>query len=272
MPEPTKIPLRVLVKGASTVIYTSWMSGPRSDFAWPRAIEAELHAASWPADVRCTAVPAERTKHAIEHWHDEVLAWSPDVVVFHYGHMECVHLFLPRFLERHVNDLRARPFPIREAYRKYLLRPFWMFLAKLQMRADEALPQTLLSFRPRRAAADLVRMIELTRTVASPLVLVPEIPPAGRPYEKWFPGMTPRIAVMNETFRETIRKLDDPDVRFVPLRDVWTPIVGEDGDPCPDGGHFTPEVHRAVGQKLADIVLEWAEKQPHLLVEPRPRD
>ena len=44
-------------------------------------------------------------------------------------------------LERHVNDLRARPFPIREAYRKYLLRPFWRFLAKLQMRADEALPR-----------------------------------------------------------------------------------------------------------------------------------
>lgn len=156
----TRLPLRVLVKGASTVIYTSWMGGPRADLAWPRVIEAELHAAGHPAEVRCNTMPAELTKTALRTWQREVLAWSPDVIVLQYGHMETIHLFLPRRLERHVNSLKGRPFPVRRFYRKRLLRPVYMMLAKAQKALDARVPADVLAYKPKRVKADLREFID----------------------------------------------------------------------------------------------------------------
>ena len=106
---PLPQPVRVLVKGASTVNWVSWMGGPRSDFAYPRATEAALLAAGRPAVVRDTSLAAEHPKSALKAWSDEVVPWSPDVVVLHYGHMECIHLMLPRSLQRHAQSLQSRP-------------------------------------------------------------------------------------------------------------------------------------------------------------------
>ena len=55
MNDPLPLPLRVLVKGASTAHTVSWMGGPRRDFAYARATEAALYAAGTPAEVRSTA-------------------------------------------------------------------------------------------------------------------------------------------------------------------------------------------------------------------------
>jgi hypothetical protein len=264
MTEPNRLPLRVLVKGASTVVYTSWMSGPRSDMAWPRVIEAQLHAAGYPAEVRCTAVPAEPTRFAIRTWQREVLTWSPDVIILNYGHLECVHLFLPRFLERHATSINGRPFPVRLAYRKRVLRPVWRALANLQAAVDRRVPPDVFSYKPRRVAADLGQVITRVRTVASPLVLIPDIPQPGAPYRKWFPGMGPRILTMNDALRDLVAKIDEPDVRMFPLLETIAPLLGEDEDACPDGGHLTVPLHRAVGEGMADVIVQWAAQQPHL--------
>jgi hypothetical protein len=264
MAEPAHLPLRILVKGASTVVYTSWMSGPRSDFAWPRVIEAELYAAGFPAEVRCTAIPAEPTRFAIREWQREVLTWSPDVIILNYGHLECVHLFLPRWLERHANSITGRPGRVRMAYRTRLLRPVWRLLANLQAALDKLLPPNLLSYKPRRVAADLQRYIERVRTVASPMVLIPDIPQPGKPYQKWFPGMGPRVLVMNDALRDLVARIDQPDIRMFPLNDMIGPLVADGEDACPDGGHLTVALHRAVGEGMADVVLQWASQQPHL--------
>lgn len=264
MTEPDRLPLRVLVKGASTVVFTSWMGGPRSDFAWPRVIEAELFAAGYPADVRCTAIPAEPTRHAFRDWQEEVLAWSPDVIILTYGHFECVHLFLPRFLERYANSNTVRPGPVRSRYREHVVRPAWKSLAKLQSVVDGRLPPNLLSFKPRRVSVYLERLIERFRTVGSPLILIPDIPQPGKPYQKWFPGMGPRIHVMNDTLRTLVEKVDQVDVRMFSIVDVFEPLVDDPDDACPDGGHFTPPLHRAVGEAMAAVIVEWASHQTHL--------
>ena len=271
MAEPPKLTLRVLVKGASTTVYTSWMSGPRSDFAWPRVIEAEAVAAGWPVEVRCTATPAELTKAAWRRWPVDVLAWSPDVIVLDYPRMETVHLFVPRWFERHANSLYARPFPVQTVYRRKLIKPFYRALLRLQQEADRVLPATgtVSMWRLRRGMADLEALIARMRTVATPLILLPEIPPFGKVYEKWFPGANERVAVANEALVDLVRRLDHPDIRFVPLAQLWDPLLAEGGEPCPDGGHFTPELHRGFGQELARVILGWAEDQEHLLVEPR---
>ena len=35
-------------------------------------------------------------------------------------------------------------------------------------------------------------------------------------------------------------------------------------EPAPDGGHYTPEVHREIGRALAPVILDWASQQAHL--------
>lgn len=265
MPTPVPLPIRVLVKGASTVNWMSWMGGPRTDFTFPRAIEAELAAKGHPAHVVTMTMTSEQTRTILGTWQREVLGFSPDVIVLAYGHFETIHLFLPRWLERHANSLKAKPRRLSELYRRVLLRPVWMLLARLQARADRVLDPTIRRGRPRRVAADLERYITHVQKVGSPLVFLFELlPPAAR-YRSWFPGMAARIAVMNEAIEGMVKRVDLPNVRYVRISEFVDKYA--DGDQelaTPDGFHYSPVLHREIGIALAREIEEWASGQPHL--------
>ena len=141
-------------------------------------------------------MPSERANRTLLTWEREFLGWSPDVVVLVYGHYETIHLFLPRWLERHANSLRARNRPLTNAYRRLLLRPTWKMLAQLQAFADRHVSPTIRRSRPRHVANDLERLITQLQKLQSPLVFVFELLPPTVRTSKWFPGMTARIAAM----------------------------------------------------------------------------
>jgi lysophospholipase L1-like esterase len=261
------LPLRVLVKGASTVHAVGDPDYPRHVLAYPRALEAALYAAGRPALVRSPAVSSELTGTALRVWEREVMAWSPDVVVLNYGVYESIHFLLPRWLERHANSLRRRPGRLRETYRKRVLRPVWVALAQLQSRLDRALPPTL-RHRERAVVRDLARVVERARSVGRPLVLVLDVLPPNAHGANWFPGMAARVAAMNGALARFVESTGDPDVRLVRLG----PIAGSTaGDPVPDGFHFSPALHAALGATLAATIGEWAEDQPHLQTPPQPQ-
>ena len=92
----SRLTLRVLVKGASTVNWASGIDESREAFTFPRAIEAQLVADGWPAEVRAITLPSELTSKILLNWQQEVLGFSPDVVVLVYGHYETVHFVLPK--------------------------------------------------------------------------------------------------------------------------------------------------------------------------------
>jgi hypothetical protein len=263
-PSSERMPLRVLVKGASTVVYTSWMGGPRADVTYPRVVEAELLAAGHPVEVRVTAVPAERLKKAFRTYQADVVPWSPDVVVLHYGHADSIHLFLPRWLERHVNSMGPRPGRLRRAYRKVLLRPTWLALAHVQIVADRVLGPRLADRRARRFARDLEALIRHIRFMSSPLVLVLNLHPMGSQYLEWFPGVTHRMDALNTRVAEVVDRLALDDVRLVDVRPLAEPILSEASDRPTDHSHYPPELHRAVGHALATVISAWAVDQPHL--------
>ena len=52
---------------------------------------------------------AEKTAPILKTWQQEILGFSPDVIVLVYGYVETIHLFLPRWLERHANSWKAKP-------------------------------------------------------------------------------------------------------------------------------------------------------------------
>lgn len=259
------LPIRVLVKGASTVNWTSFMGGPRSDFAYPRATEAALVAAGHPAEIRDTSLAAEAPKSALKVWQREVLNWSPDVIILHYGHMEAIHLFLPRALQRHAQSLQNRPGPIRDAYRNRILRPAWKALARIQQRIDRRLPATaLFGHRSRRAAGDVEQLIRRVQTVGSPLVLVMELTQPGANYANWFPGIGERLEAMNSAMRDVVRRSDRAQVRFFSTSSVLATVSGVPEELNPDGAHYSPAAHRAIGAALAKEIAEWVEAEGHL--------
>lgn len=267
MSAPLPRPLRVLVKGASTVHTVSWMGRERGDFAYPRALERALHEAGVPAEVRCTAASSQRTKTGLATYPTDTAGWSPDVVVLNYGHFETIHLFLPQRLERHANTMASRPGPVRDVYRT-LLRKVWKLLARVQQQVDRRVPSTMFAGRPRRVADRLERLVGMTQRSGEPLVVLLELTPPGASFRSWFPGMHERMAVMNEALAEVVRRVDLPHVLYLPTNTVLAPLMADGTEVNPDGGHYTPAAHRLIGEALAAVVVEWATDRG--LVRPLP--
>ncbi|HEY9566256.1 MAG TPA: SGNH/GDSL hydrolase family protein [Nocardioides sp.] len=259
----SELPLRVLVKGASTVNWTSWMGGPRTDFTFPRALEEQLLQDGRPCEVRTITMTSEKTSTILGTWQREILGYSPDVIVLVYGHYETIHLVLPHWLERHANSLKARPRWWSGLYRRRILRPLWMLFAHLQATLDKVVPPTI-RHRERAVVADLERYIEHVQKVGSPMVLLFELLGPTKRYQSWFPGMSERIALMNEAIESLVRRLDLPHVRHFKVTPIADRVCGDPEQATPDGFHYSPELHRAIGESLAAEIEEWADTQPHL--------
>ena len=268
MPSPLPLPVRVLVKGASNVNWVSWMGGPRTDFIFSRVIEEQLLSDGRPCTVQTITQPSEQTSRILKTWQQEVLGFSPDVIVLAYGHYESLHLFLPRWLERHAHSLKSRPRRLAMLYRKAILRPLWMTLARLQARVDSVVDPNIRRSRPRHVAADLERYVEQVQKVGSPLVIVLEVVGPSPSYRSWFPGMASRMAVMNRTIAEMVARVDKPNVRYVSVGPLIDEHVGGDLEVAiPDGFHYTPKMHREIGITLAREIEKWADTQPHLALD-----
>jgi hypothetical protein len=270
--QTTRLPLRVLVKGASNLIYVRPMGGPRSELAVSRGIEAELYAAGWPAEVRCTAEVAAYTSDALRTWVEDVWLWSPDVIVYSYAGMEQVYLFLPRWLERYVHTLKTRQQPLRQLYRRVVLERLWGALVKAEAAVDRRYPLALTKWKNQRIRRDLKHLIRQVRWIQSPLVLLPEFPTGTPAFLQLFPGFDARIALINELVQDVVREADDPDVRFVPIfTEHLAPIRAAGREVVPDGVHHSAEANRVFAEVLADIIVDWAEKQEHLVLPDKRR-
>lgn len=270
MPEPLPMPIRVLVKGASTIVWTSWMGGPRSDFTFSRAIEANLLSEGRPAEVRNTGILASPTHEFIKTYEQDVVQWSPDVVIIVAGHYEVLHLFLPRGYERYSNRPNVRGGKYAVAWRKRVVRPVWKVMATIQSKVD-LLPDRirLRKRRLHRTAADLKAYIEQVQMVQSPLVFVFELLPVAPNRVHWFPGMNPRIEYWNALAQKVVEEFGSDTVRYFRTRPLAYQLVGDDLEKAtPDGYHFTPELHALIGAEFAREISKWADTQPHLTVDP----
>jgi hypothetical protein len=268
---PAPVPLRVVVKGASTAVFLAETGGPRSDFNFGRVIESEILTAGRPAEVQVIAVPSYRAHFSLRNWEAEFLGYSPDVIVLHHGHYESIHFFLPRWLERHANSTRYRTSRRQAFYRRMILRKVWVTLAKIQSRVDGRISPLLFAGRLRRVAADVEALVNHLQTVGSPLILVMEVVPPGRRWQSWFPGLVERTAFVNAELEAAVRRIDRPNVRYVRTVPTLTAQLEPGDEPTPDGGHYSARAHRVLGELLSREILDWADTQPHLQVTAPPR-
>jgi hypothetical protein len=268
MSVPQPLPIRVLVKGASLMHDISARPQGREDFLFSRVIEESLLLSGHGANVWTAAVASEPTRLAFRTWEEQVKAWSPDVVILSYGYYEVIHLFLPRWLERHANSLKTRPGRFRELYRTYLLRKIWMALAKLQCRLDKVVGDRGFGRTIRKVDKELRTYIDRTREVGEPLIMLFEFLPPGQRGRGWFPGMTARTARMNEMLHRLVADYDNPEIMLVRIPEIAERRLPAGVEPNTDGFHYTPDLHRYIGEEIADEIRSWAKQYPRLA----PRD
>lgn len=268
MAQAQPLPIRVLVKGASLSHDISARPQRREDFTFSRVIEESLLSSGHGASVWTSAVASQPTGHLFRTWEAEIKAWSPDVVILNAGYYEPVHLFLPRWLERHANSLKARPGRVRGLYRGYAVRPIWKSLAKVQRALDQRIGGRFFGSQVRRAGADLRAYIDRTRAVGQPLIMIFEFLRPGARGRDWFPGMEARAEMMNVMLRQLIADYDDPDVVLVRIPEIVERRLPPGTEPNNDGFHYNPDVHRFIGEEIAEEIRTWAKQHPRLA----PRD
>ena len=263
MPAPMQLPMRVLVKGASNVLLTSMMNGPRSDLPFPRVMERELLLGGRVAEVRNAGVLGMPIYEMIETWEEDVARWSPDVVVLAVGQYDILHALLPHWFERGANRFNRRPTLIKRLF----FRKFTRLAARVVLLTQRLLdrPSLKLDRRSRLAIRDLKEYIRITKYVGSPLIILLEIHPPTADKIGWFGGWGRRIAVFNDRMREIAESDETGTVRFVEMMDLAAQF--DPGTPehlWADGIHFNRDMHQVVGQRLAAVAEEWAQTQPHL--------
>ncbi|MDN5744898.1 MAG: SGNH/GDSL hydrolase family protein, partial [Nocardioidaceae bacterium] len=255
----TQLPLRILFKGPSTLIWTSMMSGPRSDLAFPRVMEAEL-LKHRPVDSWVGARNGWMTEDLFETWEEELSAWSPDVVVLFPAHMETVHAILPPWLERGANAISRRPGRLRKIYYRVIMRGLARSVLHLQRRVDGP---GRFQWRVKRALGYTQEYLRISQQVQNPLILLMELHHPTKKRVDWFPGWPARRELLNDTLRALADDYDN--VRFVRICDLMEKFdPGTPEDLWADGIHFNTAFHRAIGEKVAGIVEDWAQDQPHL--------
>ena len=257
------LPLRVLVKGASLGHDVSEFPQQREQFVFARVIEETMLAHGQPVQVWNPAVASELASAAMRTWEPHVKAWAPDVMILTWGYYECVHLFLPRWLERHANSLKARVGPVLSFYRNRLLRPPWKILAELQKAIDTRVQARTFGRRARRYEADIRNYIHMSRKVGRPLIVLFDFLVPNKRAQDWFPGMAARAEVINEVHRRIADSYDDH-VVVLPLREIAERRSDLTKEPAADGFHFNAEMHQLVGEALTEVIEKWAQQYPRL--------
>jgi hypothetical protein len=254
--------LRALIKGASSTVTVAPQGGPRTNQTYGWWLGVLLENAGLPSDVRNVGIAAQKVTQAMCDWEREIKQWSPDVVVLNYGEYECMPALLPRWLERHATGWHHHAGSLRNRYRTKILEPLWRRLASYQGFIDGLLDPGPFRTSPRRTVEELSRLVEMTRAVSGPLILVMDTWPLGTRWRKWFPGMDQRVVEMRKEIVSWLTTNEDPEVRLFRLSE----IVGRRpvDEALPDGVHFSAALHREIAEELAKEILAWAAGQPHL--------
>ena len=249
-------PVRILVRGSSTVSWISNAEPGRVSHAYPRVLETAMHQRGWSAQVRVSAPLAKSSLHILRDADDEIFAWDPDVIIVNTGHMENLHVLVPIALARHVFTRTARPGRWRQSYRRRLLWPAYKVATRIQARLEPALGPRV--FRRRRNAVidHIGQYIHVAHRNGHPLVIIMGLVPPPGPLPQ-FPGLASRLETMNAAFQALVEQRPESDVAWFDPSGVLT----TDGPPpevaMGDGLHFTADAHEAVGRRLADVVEQW---------------
>lgn len=264
-------PIRILVRGSSTVSWIARVEPGRISHAYPRELETAMHQHGWSVQVRASSPLAASSLHILRDADDDIFAWDPDVIVLNIGHMECLHMLIPRPIARHIFTRTARPGRWRQIYRRSLLWASYSVATKVQARLERFVEPWVFRRRRNAVIAHANQYIDFAARNGHPLIVVMGLLPPSTPV-KIFPGLVGRLNKMNEAFRGLVAQRAEESVVWFDPADA----LRADGPPpeqsIGDGMHFTPQAHVTVGRGLARVVETWVTQEANFTsatAEPR---
>lgn len=195
---------------------------------------------------------------AMRDYERRVRAHAPDVVVVQFGLNEYQPWLVPVWLIRHLLVQNQAATRSAKAYRRWVAPRLWRVVRGFRRRTSRLVGLITWQVTPHRFAGQLRRLLNNVTIEAKPLVLVLDLDVPGASLHHFLPGIERRHAVYQDLIARVVAERDDPDVRLVRVSEL-TAALGPAA--MPDGMHYAPATHAAVGRLLADEVLAWLKER-----------
>jgi len=247
-------PLSVVAFGNSVA---SLMMPPREDRTQGTYLEVVgdlLAAQGVPTVVHQESRWFDFLHRAMRDYETRLRVHAPDVVIVNFGLNECQPWLLPIWVIRGLLTRNQAVTRTAKAYRRWIAPPVWAFVRGYRRRAARVVGTRTWQTTPHRFSGHLRRLLRNLRVEGRPLVLVLDIDPPDSRMEHFLPGMAARHAVFQALLEQVVEEQASNDVRLVRVSEI-TAALGPAA--VPDGMHYAPGTHLAVGERLADEVVAW---------------
>jgi len=246
-------PLSVAVFGASV---TLMVTGPRPEpgpyLTYP-AVLARQDVQGQRFDVTNDCRIYGLVKDYVDIGLTTVARERPDVVVLQFGLGETFPRIVPRRLVMHLLGVRRHSSRVRDKYWRRT-RSILLTLHGIERRVDAHLPVGWSRMPVRRFESELDLLCQRIREQAgSRIVLMTAYPPTAQT-----PFLTPKLLRRIDAINAAILRVAAANGATVfPLDD----IVAAHGAELPDGLHMSVDLHRVVGEQLAQCLVRVALRQ-----------
>ena len=247
-----KPPLRrIVVVGNSLSVLVLGRTGAPGEHTWPRLLEHRLRDAGAEVVVENDARMYDLLPEGSGRYRRSGFARYPDVLLIQYGTVEMQPNVVPTPLSRHLTRNVPAQRGLEGRWYRHVVSRAWPLARRWQRWAAPRVGLRSWRVTPHRFGAELRRLIEVGRAGGSRVVVL-DIHRPGPTYRYFFPGIDDRWRVLQTTLLDTVAAFaDDPGVSAFPASEV-SERFGDDH--VPDGMHWTPPVHEAVADGLAELI------------------
>jgi lysophospholipase L1-like esterase len=251
-------PLSLVAFGNSVASLIMPAREDRSQGTYLEVMADVLAAEGVPTVVHQESTWFEFLHRAMRDYERRVRSHAPDVVVVQFGLNEYQPWLLPVWAVRHLLVKNQAVTRTAKAYRRWAAPRLWRWVRQYRRWAAPKVGLRTWQTTPRRFEGHLRRLLRSLHVEGRPLVLVLDIDAPDARLEHFLPGMARRHAVFQELIERVVEEQQDPMVRLVRVSEI-TAALGPGA--VPDGMHYTPETHQAVGERLADEVVRWLKER-----------
>jgi hypothetical protein len=253
---PTRLgadrPLRVHVAGHSASFMVEPTHGPRDLGNYGQQLVPLLGDRGIPTVTTHTGTWFGMVNKLVPRWETDVRDRFPDVLVLHFGGVECQSNVVPTWFIRHTGTWHRTSRLGAAWYRRRVVPRVWKAARRLQRWTSAHDRDRTHRLSPRRFETDMRRVIDLARKECGSLVLLIDLDPAGARFEHWLPGQNRRAARYQEIIHRIADSYDD-DVRVVPFGAQIVDVENQ----LPDGMHRSVEAHSLGAALLAEEITRW---------------
>ena len=247
---------RVAVLGNSVPILIVPPRPSREEGTFPERLQRLLDERGLDVEVRNESRLFDLLPNGWRRFQQQLIPWSPDVVVVNYGVIEMQPNVVPTWLNRHLTTETVGGKGPVAVYKRRVVPKVWPPVRELQRWSSGKVGTRTWRLPPQRLGAELRRIVDVARKDLM-LVLVNDVHAPGDRLRHFFPGIERRHAIVQEVLADTVDSFRDPDVRLVPVSQVSAKLGEVEG--LPDGLHLTSAGHLGVAELQADENAPWLE-------------